>query len=824
MSKPKLSGHSRLKSALVLRDALAVELKIPLQNCLKALLNVEKELGCERALYEGKYLDAITSLCNEDSGLLTPLDLLVRDACIKARLTPRYAQYMALLLFAAWLNAKQTDQAGFIERLNLYLSEHPSKIEKLPPFTEADMQYAAFWMATAAGKTHVLHACLALLEKHHVWDRIIIVTPSEALTRQHAEKLRDLDNWEVFAYPYDGDMSAIPHLPSDTVVVLDINKLTDKKLGEGVSIPTAFFKDGRNLVFVDEGHKGQKSEESTWKRLQDDLAGIDSPQEKHRGLLIEFSATFGQVAELEHAFDRYAKSVVFDYAYDRFHADLYGKDFWHVKMEGRGDIQDVVQQQTLTAALLAFWHQITCYRNGANQTYLHDKGLSVSSPLWVLLGLSVIGGKNKSDQEQTSDVIDVLRYFSVILEVPKLLQDWLRGVIEAKVAGADMLPAEVRNVLIGQQPEQIAMRILSDVFSWQQGDKPVFRLLKGASGEMGLGLVRGDEVHYFGVVNVGDAAGLKKALDTAKLPVDEDALSPSLFNSLDESNSGVNILVGSRRFAEGWDNYRASSMTLLRLGQGEGSMIIQMFGRVVRFAGRNNDGKRLEKPSAQIKPLQTSYVYGLKSAYLETFLNGLYANGVPDVRSIECPTFNNLPKPTPLKSIKAISPLQAEFTVTVSGSTWLTGVNKVRLSHAATVTTAGMNATGVQMTRGVSGEDITGLFKEKLPHIDHDAIYRELVEMKRQMRWWNFAFDKSAISAALSSNRYEIFGLPTAMRIQQESDLNRINRMAATLVRRLFEAAYRKQESKKSRYSIIDVCDSGIPEKYHKDYIHGEEA
>ncbi|MBW4056165.1 MAG: hypothetical protein HIU83_12350 [Proteobacteria bacterium] len=122
----------------------------------------------------------------------------------------------------------------------------------------------------------------------------------------------------------------IPRLPMSTVIVLDINKLTDKKIGEGVSIPTAFFKDGRNLVFVDEGHKGQKSEESTWKRLQDDLAGIDSPQEKHRGFLIEFSATFGQVAELEHAFDRYAKSVVFDYAYDRFHADLYGKDFWHL--------------------------------------------------------------------------------------------------------------------------------------------------------------------------------------------------------------------------------------------------------------------------------------------------------------------------------------------------------------------------------------------------------------------------------------------------------------------------------------------------------------
>ena len=399
MIKQKLSGHNRLKSAMVLRDALAAELKIPLHGCLKFLLNVEKELGCGRALHEGRYLEAISSLCNEDSGLLSQLDAQVRVACIKARLAPRYAQYMALLLFAAWLNAKRFDQAGFIERLNLYLSEHPSRIENLPAFTEADMQYAAFWMATAAG-----------------------------------------------------------------------------------------------------------------------------------------------------------------------------------------------------------------------------------------------------------------------------------------------------------------------------------------------------------------------------------------------------------------------------------SLIIQMFGRVVRFAGKNRDGKRLEKPPPNIKPLQTSYIYGLKSAYLETFLNGLYANGVPDVRSIECPTFINLPKPTQLKSIKAISPLQSEFSVTACGSAWLAGVNKVRMSCAATVTTAGMNANGVQTTKGVAGEDITGLFKQLLPFIDFDDIYREMVEMKRQMRWWNFAFDKSAILAALTSNRYEIFCLSSAMRIQQESDLNRINRMAATLVRQLFEAAYRKQESKKSSYNRLGIeQERSLPENYRKE-------
>lgn len=49
------------------------------------------------------------------------------------------------------------------------------------------------------------------------------------------------------------------------MVVLDINKLAEEKKGDGVTVPTSVFNDGRNLVFVDEGHKGQKSEASVWK-------------------------------------------------------------------------------------------------------------------------------------------------------------------------------------------------------------------------------------------------------------------------------------------------------------------------------------------------------------------------------------------------------------------------------------------------------------------------------------------------------------------------------------------------------------------------------
>jgi hypothetical protein len=820
----KLSGHARLKTALILRDALTADLGLPLSAAMRQLATVEDTLGARAALEEDRYLEALASLRRRDGERLANLHHALRAACLKVRLAPRYAQYLALLLFAHWLDARFSDPTALLARLNDRLAAHPPPGIVLEPFTETDLQFAAFWMATASGKTHVLHAALALLEPRQRWDRLLLITPSEALTRQHADRLRGLRQWPVFAYPLDGDASTLCYLPPDTVIVLDINKLADEKKGDGVTIPTEAFQDGRNLVFVDEGHKGQRAEAGVWKKLQRDLAGIGSPDPRCRGLLIEFSATFGQVAEAEHAFDRYAKSVLFDYAYDRFHADRYGKDFWHLRLDGGGEIGPVARRQTLTAALLAYWHQLATFRGGAGQQRSAEAGLDIAEPLWVLLGLSVIGGGAKSDVEQTSDVVEVLRFIDAILRQPADWTAWLGELLAVPAGGTDLLPPEVRTALHGQAAEPLAGRILAEVFGWRAGDKPVLRLLKAAPGELGLGLLRGDAAHYFGVVNVGDANGLKKAAEQAGLSVDEDALTPSLFAGLGQNRSGVNLLIGSRRFAEGWDNYRASSLTLLRLGQGEGALIIQMFGRVVRFAGHHGDGKRLDRPPPELRPLQTAYVYGLRSTYLEIFLNGLYANGVAESRQLECPTRLNLPDPSPLKTVVAIAPPLQDFTVAAVGDGWLAGINAVTLALGVTVTTTTLSRAGVDRAQGLAGNDITAGFRRGLPLLDRDWLWRELVEFKRLRRWWNFRFDRAAIEAALNSNRYRIVGLPAVLEVREDADLHRLNRLAATLLRRLFENAYRKQESRHCRYALADAALSGIPMVYRKEFIDGEDS
>ena len=261
--------------------------------------------------------------------------------------------------------------------------------------------------------------------------------------------------------------------------------MTESKQGEGVSLDTIVFADQRNLVFVDEGHQGQKSEESVWKRIQRNIAGVGHPQAYYRGLLIEFSATFGQIAEAEHAFDRYAKSVLYDYAYDRFHADRYGKDFDVRNLQGASGWDQ--HGEVLATALTAYWQQLRAWRDPAIVADFQARGLTVDQPLWVLLGLSVVGAKGGDDADYRSDIIEVLCFLQRLFAEggQALLSAALRRL--ASGDGEVLLPKPVWEAVRTADPTVLAGNLMRDVFGYQPGAVFVLRALKTSRGEVGRG-------------------------------------------------------------------------------------------------------------------------------------------------------------------------------------------------------------------------------------------------------------------------------------------------------------------------------------------------
>jgi len=121
---------------------------------------------------------------------------------------------------------------------------------------------------------------------------------------------------------------------------------------------------------------------------------------------------------------------------------------------------------------------------------------------------------------------------------------------------------------------------------------------------------------------------------------------------------------------------------------------------------------------------------------------------------------------------------------------------------------------------GHVGQHLTDEFKKRVVWLDKDAIFRDLVEWRRAKRWWQLRFDTAAIDHALQSGPYEIVGPPEILQIKTQSDLTRLNRIAASVLRGLFEKAYRVEEKRHSRY--VAIAPTNDPDKYAREVANGQ--
>jgi hypothetical protein len=137
----------------------------------------------------------------------------------------------------------------------------------------------------------------------------------------------------------------------------------------------------------------------------------------------------------------------------------------------------------------------------------------------------------------------------------------------------------------------------------------------------------------FGLINIGDdAAFFKLCEDASEFDNEADEFGTSLFASLNERESDLQILIGSRKFTEGWSSWRVSTMGLLNMGQGEGSQIIQLFGRGVRLKGKDFSLKRStngQRPKGlHLEKLETLNIFGVRASYMAQFKQYLQEEGV----------------------------------------------------------------------------------------------------------------------------------------------------------------------------------------------------
>lgn len=142
----------------------------------------------------------------------------------------------------------------------------------------------------------------------------------------------------------------------------------------------------------------------------------------------------------------------------------------------------------------------------------------------------------------------------------------------------------------GLSAAQVFDETLATLFNAPGGGQLYVETLKGATGEIALRL--GAENPAFGVINVGEDTKLVKLCEKDGIATGELEFSGSLFHQINQPSSPVNLLIGSKKFTEGWSSWRVSTMGLMNVGKGEGAQIIQLFGRGVRLRGYELSLKR----------------------------------------------------------------------------------------------------------------------------------------------------------------------------------------------------------------------------------------
>ena len=693
----------------------------------------------------------------------------------------KYFQYLALLFTEIYLERYFRDPVALLQALNgqiaVYNADKPEPDRLVPLDAQAEawpqLNKIAFWMATGSGKTLVMHANILqfqyYLSRHgrrRELNRIILLTPNEGLSQQH---LREFETAGIGAEIFSKAGRGL--FAGQAVEILEVTKLRDD-MGDKTVAVDAF--EGNNLVLVDEGHRGASGGgDGAWMRFRNTLC--------EKGFSFEYSATFGQAVKGNAALSElYARNILFDYSYRYFYGDGFGKDYQILNLDESTQRNHL--ELYLTACLLSFFQQQRVYGEHG-RTF---RPFQIGKPLWVFVGGRVTATLAAKD---ASDIIEILRFLgryvadrtASIQRIERVLH---QGLVTA--TGTNLFARRFTYLnTCGLSVAQIFEETLATLFNAPGGGQLYVENLKGATGEIALRL--GAENEAFGVINVGDDANLVRLCEEDGFATGELEFAGSLFHGINQPSSQVNLLIGSKKFTEGWSSWRVSTMGLMNVGKGEGAQIIQLFGRGVRLKGYQLSLKRsgktqlpegVERPK-HIDVLETLGIFGIHADYMAQFRDFLEDEGLPtndDRVEFLLPVIKNLGTQT-LKTIrlkKTINGVSTEFGDAFRKLGPVPTLRKPDPVHDPSTEYLQRNQVVLNWypkiqamkSGGLAGGDVevspnqTHLTPPHVAFLDLDRLYFELERFKAERGWYNLNLTRQGIVELLTDQNWYSLLIP----------------------------------------------------------------
>ena len=865
MARRQTNQGPSFDDQLVLFRYFLHELKLDSLSALSEKLNNSEYEGVNESSNTYFYT-YIARVCQMRGAAVTPEKLRLYDENIcrhtrqigekRGGLQWKYFQYVALLFTEMYLDRYFSDADAFCNDLNAWLRQVYSQslgLIDFQPYTPDKLNKLAFMCATGSGKTLIMH--MNILQFLHYFKRakrinsrlsinkVIVLAPNEGMSRQH---LDELALSSIPAAMFEKDRGFVRQQAD--VVVTDINKLRET---DGVKTVAVDSFEQDNLVLVDEGHRGLSSDAKVWKAIRDKLSFL--------GFSFEYSATFKQALNASatgnsekakqerELMEEYGKSIIMDYSYKYFYSDGYGKDYRIYNLQSTVDPEQ--KHLYLVGCLLSFYQQMKLFEAKADAL----REFRIEKPLLVFVGNRVTApvkssGLSQAEKDLLTDVEEVLVFLNKFLSNRAQAIEHIRAVLNEDTglidaSGKELFYQDFRALqdIFGMDadPAEIFADVLRIVFNTDgNADEPRLRMenIRQVAGEIGLKV--GEYGDYFGVINIGDTSGLLKNCEQKGIIVsNEEFVSESLFRNINTPNSKIKMLIGSRKFTEGWNSWRVSTMGLINFAKGEGSQAIQLFGRGVRLKGYDGCLKRSCKLDANVTPpehielLETLTIFGVKAQYMEDFKSYLAQEGTPTNETIH---EYRLPVISRFEEVKGkkLHVIKVKDGANFKQQAARLIMNKPDqgflryLLKSKTIIDCRSKIQTIDSTFSFKIESMPEprtLPADILPLLDVQRIFEELQEYKSEKRYFNICIVKEKLLDILREDGWYGLLIP-----QNHLEINSLAKLEAatdyaimalkSYMDKYFKYEKERWEAPRLEYAILDADDNNFVDEYTLTY------
>ena len=479
----------------------------------------------------------------------------------------------------------------------------------------------SFWMATGSGKTLVIVKLIELLgtlmSRGEIPKKdILFLTCREDLLDQFKKHVEEFNSYNFDTriqlkslkdYGSVKQQNALPLTKNEiTVFCYRSDLISDEQKDKTVDFRN-YDNNGEWYIILDEAHKGEK--DPTTKKEDSKRQMLYSILSRN-GFLFNFSATFTDQIDFI--------TCVFNFNLAEFVKEGYGKHIYVSSgnidaFRDRNDFSPAEKQKIVLKTLL-----LLTYINKHVEKIRDIDSTLYHRPLLLTLVNSV--DVEDSDLELFFIELEKIARGAVntdLIQTAKeeLIQEFSN---DAKFTFEDM-ECTVDTGLISQLDYKDILRY---VFNAETPGKIEVLKIPGNSKELVFRLMTAEKP--FALIKIGEIfTWLKDKL--VGYEINESFDNESYFRHINDDDSDINILMGSRSFYEGWDSNRPNIILFINIGKNDAKkFVLQSVGRGVRIEPQKNQRKRLqnllnakqvseqlfEKVKDWILPVESLYVFG----------------------------------------------------------------------------------------------------------------------------------------------------------------------------------------------------------------------